>query len=64
MKIFDESGIDLTKYNGLYAPMAGFGGIVGWYVRWMEKNSQIAKKEAFSGIKTYDINKSFVISMN
>ena len=27
MKIFDKSGIDLTKYNGLYAHMTGFGGI-------------------------------------
>ena len=59
VKIFDESGIDLTKYNGLYAPMAGFGGIVEGYVRWMEKNAQIEKKEAFSGIEAYDINKSF-----
>lgn len=51
--------IDLTKYNCLYATMAGFGGIVDGYVRWMKKNSQIAKKEAFSCIEAYDINKSF-----
>ena len=59
MKIFDESGIDFTKYNGIYAPMAGFGGIIEGYVKWMEKNAQIAKNEAISGVEAYDINKSF-----
>jgi hypothetical protein len=59
MKIFDESGIDLTKYNGIYAPMAGFGGIIDGYVKWMEKNDQIAKNEVISGVEAYDINKSF-----
>lgn len=59
MKIFDESGIDLTKYNGIYAPMAGFGGIIEGYVKWMENNAQIAKNEVISAIEAYDINKSF-----
>ena len=59
MKIFDESGIDLTKYNGIYAPMAGFGGIVEGYKRWMKKNAHIAYNDMISAIEAYDINKSF-----
>ena len=56
MNIFDESGIDLSKYNGIYVPMAGFGGIVEGYKRWLKKNDSIDK---ISNIEAYDINKSF-----
>lgn len=56
IKIFDESGIDLSKYNGIYVPMAGFGGIVEGYKRWLKKNNSIDK---ISNIEAYDINKSF-----
>ena len=56
VKIFDESGIDLSKYNGIYVPMAGFGGIVEGYKRWLKNNDSINK---ISNIEAYDINKSF-----
>jgi hypothetical protein len=56
INIFDESGIDLSKYNGIYVPMAGFGGIVEGYKRWLKKNDSIDK---ISNIEAYDINKSF-----
>lgn len=56
MNIFDESGIDLSKYNGIYVPMAGFGGIVEGYKRWLKKNDSIDK---IPNIEAYDINKSF-----
>ena len=56
IKIFDESGIDLSKYNGIYVPMAGFGGIVEGYKRWLKNNDSIDK---ISNIEAYDINKSF-----
>ena len=59
MKIFDESGIDLSKYNGIYAPMAGFGGIVEGYTRWIKKNDSGDYMSKISGIEAYDINKSF-----
>jgi hypothetical protein len=59
MKIFDESGIDLRKYNGIYAPMAGFGGIVEGYKRWIKKNDPGEYINKISGIEAYDINKSF-----
>ena len=56
VKIFDESGIDLSKYDGIYVPMAGFGGIVDGYKRWLKNNDSINK---ISNIEAYDINKSF-----
>lgn len=56
IKIFNESGIDLSKYNGIYVPMAGFGGIVEGYKRWLKNNDSIDK---ISNIEAYDINKSF-----
>ena len=56
IKIFDESGIDLSKYNGIYVPMAGFGGIIDGYKRWLKNNDSIDK---ISNIEAYDINKSF-----
>lgn len=56
IKIFDESGIDLSKYNGIYVPMAGFGGIIEGYKRWLKNNDSIDK---ISNIEAYDINKSF-----
>ena len=56
VKIFDESGIDLSKYNGIYVPMAGFGGIIEGYKRWLKNNDSIDK---ISNIEAYDINKSF-----
>ena len=59
MKIFDESDIDLCKYNGIYVPMAGFGGIIEGYKRWLEKNDSINYNEKISNIEAYDINKSF-----
>ena len=59
MKIFDESNIDLTKYNGIYAPMAGFGGIVEGYKRWIKKNDSGDYMGKILNIEAYDINKSF-----
>ena len=59
MKIFDESGINICDYNGLYAPMAGFGGIVEGYKRWIKKNDSGNYNERISSIEAYDINKSF-----
>ena len=59
MKIFDESDIDLTQYNGIYVPMAGFGGIVEGYKRWIKKNDSDDYINKISNIETYDINKSF-----
>ena len=56
VKIFDESDIDLCKYNGIYVPMAGFGGIIEGYKRWVKDNDSIDK---ISNIEAYDINKSF-----
>ena len=56
IKIFDESGIDLSKYNGIYVPMAGFGGIVEGYKIWLKNNDSI---DNISNIEAYDINKSF-----
>lgn len=58
MRIFDESNIDLSKYNGIYVPMAGFGGIVEGYKRWLKKNDS-NYNEKISNIEAYDINKSF-----
>ena len=59
MKIFDETDVDLSKYNGIYAPMAGFGGIVDGYIRWIKKNDSDDYTSKISGIEAYDINKSF-----
>ena len=59
VKIFDESGIDLTKYNGIYVPMSGFGGIVEGYKRWLKKNKSINYDDKNYKIEAYDINKSF-----
>lgn len=59
IKIFDESNVDLSKYNGIYVPMAGFGGIVEGYKRWVKKNDSINYNEKISNIESYDINKSF-----
>ena len=59
MKIFYESGIDICKYNGLYAPMAGFGGIIEGYKRYIKKNDCACYNEKISNIEAYDINKSF-----
>ena len=59
MKIFDESGIDLSKYDGIYVPMSGFGGIVEGYKRWIKKNDSINCYDKISNIEAYDINKSF-----
>ena len=59
MKIFDKSGIDLSKYDGIYVPMAGFGGIVEGYKRWVKNNDSINYNERVSNIEAYDINKSF-----
>lgn len=56
IKIFNESDIDLCKYNGIYVPMAGFGGIIEGYKRWVKDNDSIDK---ISNIEAYDINKSF-----
>ncbi len=56
IKIFNESNIDLCKYNGIYVPMAGFGGIIEGYKRWVKDNDSIDK---ISNIEAYDINKSF-----
>ena len=56
MKIFNESDIDLSKYDGIYVPMAGFGGIIEGYKRWLKNNDSIDK---ISNIEAYDINKSF-----
>ena len=39
--------------------MAGFGGIVEGYKRWMKKNAHIAYNDIISAIEAYDINKSF-----
>lgn len=58
LKIFDESNIDLAKYDGIYVPMAGFGGIVEGYKRWLKKNDS-NYVEKISNIEAYDINKSF-----
>ena len=58
LKIFDESNIDLVKYDGIYVPMAGFGGIVEGYKRWLKKNDS-NYVEKISNIEAYDINKSF-----
>lgn len=59
IKIFDESNVDLSKYNGIYVPMSGFGGIVEGYKRWVKKNDSINYNEKISNIESYDINKSF-----
>lgn len=59
MKIFDESGINLCYFNGLYAPMAGFGGIIEGYKRWIKKNNSGNYNERIYSIEAYDINKSF-----
>ena len=58
-EIFDESGVDLSKYNGIYVPMAGFGGIVEGYKRWVKNNDSINCDDKISNIEAYDINKSF-----
>ena len=50
-KIINESGIDIS--NGVYCPMAGFGGIIEGTKRVFKK----AKKESI--IEAYDINKNF-----
>ena len=59
LKIFDETDVDLSKYNGIYVPMAGFGGIVDGYIRWIKKNDSGDYSSKISGIEAYDINKSF-----
>lgn len=59
IKIFNESGIDLSKYNGIYAPMSGFGGIIEGYKRWVKKNDSFNYDTKISNIEAYDINKSF-----
>lgn len=51
LKIIEESGIDLTQ--GVYCPMAGFGGIVEGTKEWFKKNNKN------SNIEAYDINKNF-----
>ena len=51
LKIIEESGIDLTQ--GVYCPMAGFGGIVEGTKEWFKKNNKNINIEA------YDINKNF-----
>lgn len=59
VKIFDESGIDIIKYKGIYAPMAGFGGIIEGYKRWIKKNDTVDYMSKIENIEAYDINKSF-----
>lgn len=59
IKIFNESGINFDNYNGIYVPMAGFGGIVEGYKRWIKKNNSIKYNENILNIEAYDINKSF-----
>ena len=59
LKIFEESGVDLSKYKGIYVPMAGFGGIIEGYKRWIIKNDSNNYIDKILGIEAYDINKSF-----
>ena len=59
LKIFDEANVDLGKYNGIYVPMAGFGGIVEGYKRWVKKNDYNNYNDKILNIEAYDINKSF-----
>lgn len=49
LNIIKESGIDLHKYNGVYIPMAGFGGIV----------KAIQRYDSNIEIEAYDINTEF-----
>lgn len=53
LRILRESGIDLSKYKGVYIPMAGFGGIVEAVKEYALEN----KIEL--DIEAYDINKTF-----
>lgn len=50
-KIIEKSGLDLS--NGVYCPMAGFGGIVRGATRWFREHVLLPNIEA------YDINKYF-----
>ena len=59
VKIFNESGIDLSKYNGIYVPMSGFGGIIEGYKRWIKTYASVDYDDKISNIEAYDINKSF-----
>lgn len=54
LKILEQSGVDIS--NGVYAPMAGFGGIIEAAKRWAKKNKI---KDFDEKIEAYDINKSF-----
>ena len=53
LKIIESSGKDIS--NGVYCPMAGFGGIVRGVQEWF--NSRNLSSEG--KIEAYDINKSF-----
>ena len=50
-KIIDESGIDIS--NGVYVPMAGFGGIIEGSKKWADEH------QCKIDIEAYDINEKF-----
>ena len=54
LKILEESNIDIS--NGVYAPMAGFGGIIEAAKRWGKKHKI---KDFDEKIEAYDINQNF-----
>ena len=57
-KIMEESGIDFSK--GVYAPMAGFGGIIEASKMWFKKHNIPMKNNSYDYlIEAYDINKNF-----
>lgn len=57
-KILEESKIDLS--NGVYAPMAGFGGIIEAAKMWFKAHKIQTKNNSYDYlIEAYDINKNF-----
>lgn len=56
-KIIEESNIDIS--NGIYCPMAGFGGIIEGAKRVLHKKYKKSKEEIKDLIEAYDINLDF-----
>lgn len=57
-KIMEESHIDFSR--GVYAPMAGFGGIIEAAKMWFKKHSVPMKNDSYDYlIEAYDINPNF-----
>lgn len=56
LKVINDSDIDLAKYNGVYLPMAGFGGILEGVKRWYKEHHMKMTDDMF---EAYDINQSF-----